>query len=96
MPKTIALERGLEDLARFLSARGYNTVIYDEEVQNADVVIYNRNAMDNYLTQLNTSFILDQGTTSTDNPGALLINAYNKTYNQILSMIERGLYSPLF
>ena len=96
MPKTIALERGLEELARFLSTRGYNTVIYDDRIENADVIIYNRNEMDNCLTQLNTNFIAQQGSPSANNTGALLINAHNKTYNQILYTIERGLYSPLF
>ena len=49
MPKTIALG-GPGRVGKIFIHQGYNTVIYDDRIENADVIIYNNNEMDHCLT----------------------------------------------
>lgn len=92
--KIIALERGLEELKQFLDERGYNTVYADEADTAVSVYIYQeQNALGQISlhSSLNNTTLTDQGSS-----GILLIQARDKTPEQVVAMIESRLYSPLF
>jgi hypothetical protein len=92
--KIIALERGLDELKQFLDERGYNTVYADEADTAVSVYIYQeQNALGQISlhSSLNNTTLTDQGSS-----GILLIQARDKTPEQVVAMIENRLYSPLF
>lgn len=92
--KTIALERGLEELKQALEEHGYNTVFADEIDTPVSVYIYQGqnssgqsglySSLDNYMQS------------ESESAGILLIQAKDKTPEQIMAMIENKVYSPLF
>ena len=94
--KVIALERGLEELKDSLERYGYQTVFADEITGWISAYIYQE---ENALAQpalhstLNNSL---SSAASLDNSGVLLIQARDKTPEQIIHMIENRIYSPLF
>jgi len=88
------LERGLDELKQFLDERGYNTVYADEADTAVSVYIYQeQNALGQISlhSSLNNTTLTDQGSS-----GILLIQARDKTPEQVVAMIENRLYSPLF
>ena len=92
--KIIALERGLEELKQYLDERGYNTVFADEADAAVSVYIYQeQNALENMNLNSSLSNITQSDQQS---PGILLIQARDKTPEQVVAMIENRLYSPLF
>lgn len=91
----IAIQRGLEDLKGVLEKHGH-TVFYIGENQIADAVLYNE--MDTYpYYEVNN---VPSATSSTADGnigyGALLLNVSNKSEDEILRVLERRLYSPIF
>lgn len=94
--KTIALERGLEPLKQILEEKGYHTVYEDEMDGWVSAYIYqdtNAIGQQSLHTTLNNSLMSN---TSEVNPGVLLIQAKDRTPEQIIYMIENRVYSPLF
>ena len=94
--KRQALERGLEDLKNALEERGYHTVFADEMNSYVSAYIYqeqNTLGQQNFHDSLNSSMMMN---TASPNYGVLLIQAKDKTPDQIISMIENRVYSPLF
>lgn len=92
--KIIALERDLGELKQFLDERGYSTVFADEADAAVSVYIYQeQNALGqmSYHSSLNNASLPDQ-----QSAGILLIQARDKTPEQVIAMIENRLYSPLF
>ena len=94
--KSIALERGLEALKQILEEKGYHTVFADEMDAWVSAYIYQDNnalGKQSLHSTLNNSFMSN----STEaNTGVLLIQAGDKTPEQIIYMIENRVYSPLF
>lgn len=92
----IALQRGLESLAEALQANGYETAYADTLHSPASVYIYQESANELHFTALSSQ--LDQGfpMTSSVYSGVFLINAKNKSTDEILYMIAHRCYSPLF
>ncbi|MGI6569821.1 MAG: YkuS family protein [Caldicoprobacterales bacterium] len=94
--KIIALERGLEELKPALEARGYKAVFADEIEGSISAYIYqgqNLLGQQSFHSALNNFLLTDSAERNT---GVLLIQAANKTVDQIISIIENRTYSPLF
>lgn len=92
--KTIALERGLEELKQALEERGYQTVYADAMDTPVSVYIYQeQHTLDqqSFHSSFNNSMV-----SGSNLPGILLIQAKDKTIEQVIAMIENRLYSPLF
>lgn len=91
----IAIQQGLDELKKELEARGYNT-FYIGENSAADAVIYNEKDKFPYY-EVNS---VSSGTMSSggDNIGfgTLLINATNKSTDDIIGILHSRTYSPLF
>lgn len=94
--KTVAIQRGLEKFIAPLKEKGFKTVFIE---QATDEPIYAylyledsfvSNEMLNW--QLNNSFI----SANTESNGVLLINAKSKTADDIIAILEKRTYSPLF
>ncbi len=91
----IAIQRGLEGLKGILEEKGHN-VFYIGEDMVADAVLYNE--MDTYpYYEVNN---IPSATSSTlggnTGYGALLVNVVNKSNEEILRILEKRLYSPMF
>lgn len=94
--KCIALERGLEPLKLILENKGYRTVFADEMDEWVSAYIYqDQNALgqQSLHSSLNNSLV---SSTNEAGSGVLLIQAGNRTPEQIIYMIESRVYSPLF
>ncbi len=94
--KIIALERGLEALKLILEEEGYHTVFADEMDTWVSAYIYHdNNALGKHSlhSSFNSSFMSNKVEANT---GVLLIQAGDKTPEQIIYMIENRVYSPLF
>lgn len=91
----IAIQRGLDDLKNVLERNGHN-VFYIGENQAADAVLYNE--LDTYpYYEVNNIPSATASTASGNNAfGALLVNVSNKSEEEILRILDRRLYSPIF
>lgn len=89
----IAVQRGLENLKKELENRGYE-VFYIGEHKTADAVLYNEVDTYPYYEVNNLSLAVSDDTNHAY--GALLLNVTNKSTEEILSILERRTYSPLF
>jgi hypothetical protein len=94
--KTIALEKGMDELKTALEQRGYRTVYEDEIASYVDAYLYTDPyvlGQQSFHASLNNSLL--SGTTA-ENASILLVNAKDKTPDEIIAMIENRVYSPLF
>ena len=91
----IAIERGMENLKQQLESRGYKC-FYIGEDHVADAIIYNDSMTQPYFEVNKTSMINVSGTYSSHSQGALLINAGNKSIDEITNILTSRTYSPLF
>jgi len=92
---TVALERGLDELKSYLDSQGYKTVYADEIDGYVSVYIYlDQNALGRQTLHAALDNSLMSGPASPGS-GILLINARNKTNEEIKYMIENRTYSPL-
>lgn len=91
----IAIQRGLENLKSVLENNGHN-VFYIGENQAADAVLYNE--MDTYPYYEVNNIPSATSSTAGGNSayGALLVNVSNKSEEEILRILNRRLYSPIF
>ncbi|HCJ56595.1 YkuS family protein [Lutispora sp.] len=90
----IAVEKGLERLKEQLESRGYEC-FYIGENHVADAVIYKDKDNHPYF-EVNKFSITNMLSSYSDSPhGALLINAGNKSIDEIVNILTRRTYSPL-
>lgn len=84
--KRVALQQGLENLGEELKSRGYEVVAYGDQ-GHIDAIVYS----DIYsgLSSVNNSA---EGNAY----GAILINANNKTVDEIVHIIDTRRYERLF
>ncbi len=82
----IAVENGLESIKSYFYKKGYNIV----ELNNShiDAVIY--------LRSINLSQSISNSMSSHNKVGILMINAYQKSNEEIERILKSRLYSPLF
>jgi protease II len=96
--KVIAVQRGLDYIKNQLNQLGYKVVFYEEANCPIDALIYLEENNDNTLLNIN-KYLSQQYTML--NPaynysGVILINAKDKSIDEIVQIIERRAYSPLF
>jgi hypothetical protein len=94
--KKIAFQRGLDQLKAALEQKGYDTVFEDEIDGYVTAYIYQDQhtlGEQTFHASLNGSLLSGP---APPNPGILLINAKNKSPEDIIAMIENRIYSPLF
>ncbi|HBG75444.1 YkuS family protein [Eubacteriales bacterium mix99] len=92
--QTIVLERGMEELKTILEQHGYHTIYEDEESDTATCYIYREQ---NPLSQKTfPSFRNMEELSASSASNILMIPAENKTPEEIITMIENRVYSPLF
>ena len=91
----IAFEKGLESLKHQLEERGYKC-FYIGEDGVADAIIYKDKDNHPYFQVNNSPQVTNVSNYGAGVTGALLINAENKTIDEIISILNRKTYSPLF
>lgn len=92
----IAIDKGLDDLKSILISRGYN-VIDIEKAKTADAILYKEKDRHPYY-EVNNIQSAVSSTDSDENTayGAILINVNGKTIDDIVSILNKRVYSPLF
>jgi len=91
----IAVERGLEDLKEQLESRGFEC-FYIGEGRVADAVIYKDRDSHPYFSVDNPALESRFNPANSTLPGVLLINAENKSLDDIIKILITRTYSPLF
>lgn len=91
----IAIQRGLDSLRGTLESRGHN-VFYIGEDQAADAVLYNEPDTYPYYDVNNIPSATASTAGGNTAYGALLVNVSNKSEDEILRILDRRVYSPLF
>ena len=87
---TIAISPGLSGMAAQLRERGYNVVEYGRYSFPIDALVYLGGAGDyNVFTDTHLR-------SASRHFGILMVNAENKTVDEVDSALKRRLYSPLF
>lgn len=92
----IAIEQGLDDLSARLRQRGYTIVSYPEYGGVVDAFIYKEEMtghIDGYQGILQDSL---ENYTNPNPHGILMVNANNKSFEQIEEILKKRIYSPLF
>lgn len=91
----IAVEKGLEDMKQQLESRGYEC-FYIGENYMADAIVYKDRVKHPYFGVNNRSMTNTATSSASEAHAALLINADNKSVDEIVDILERRTYSPLF
>ncbi len=91
MAKIVAVQRELENIRKELSSLGY-IVVDLKEGCSADVIVYIW--QDEKIPYMGIGLSLNIGLET--GKGALLVNARDKSIEEIERIIENKLYSPLF
>ncbi|HYE83091.1 MAG TPA: YkuS family protein [Clostridia bacterium] len=91
----IAIQRGMENIKVELENRGYK-VFYIGENKTADAVIYTEADAFPYYEVNNIPSAAASSIDGNTSYGALLVNATNKSMEDIIRIIEKRTYSPLF
>lgn len=94
MTRVIALEDGLDEIGEYLKKRGYITVSWGEPNTAVDAVVYTGRKLDNiYATSFNRVMDPLSGDTAEQFPcGVLLVNAQDKTAEEVYEIIKNRVY----
>jgi hypothetical protein len=91
----IAIQKGMDNLKNTLESKGHN-VFYIGENQIADAVLYNESDTFPYYDVNNIPSAASSSAGANSAYGALLVNASNKTEDEIVRILDSRTYSPLF
>jgi hypothetical protein len=91
----IAIQKDLEYLKSALQSRGHN-VFYIGENQNADAVLYSEMDTHPYYDVNNIPSVTSSSVAGNTAYGVLLVNVSNKTEDEVLRILDKRVYSPLF
>lgn len=100
MTRVIALEEGLDDIGEYLRSRGFQTVVWDDQSSMVDAIVYTGKKLreisneDKGYSPL-TSALVD------DSPdvkpfGVLLVNAQDRTPEEVYQIIKDRVYEHIF
>jgi hypothetical protein len=89
----VAVQKGLENLADQLRQMEFEVVVFGEYQHPIDAVVYSGGGFDSgSITNVNTS--ISAGTHG--HHGVLLVNASNKSAEEVARILRRRTYTPLF
>lgn len=91
----IAIQKGLESLRDSLISKGHH-VFYIGENQVADAVLYKDKDTHPYYEVNNIPSAASSSIGANTAYGALLVNVGNKTEEEVLRILDKRVYSPLF
>jgi hypothetical protein len=91
--KVVAIEDGLEDIGKYLSAMGYKTVAWGQTDSAVDAVVYTGKKLEDIYTSnaFTNAHSLDNKADELSY-GILLINAQGKTPEQVYKIIKNRVY----
>jgi hypothetical protein len=91
----IAVQKGLTEIKEKLIERGYDVVTLGEYNHPVDALVYVGRGID--MTHIpNSTMSLGMNYTGDKNLGTLLINASNKSIDELDRIIKKRTYTPLF
>lgn len=93
----VAVEDGLEQISEALRKLGYTIVSYPDYGGVVDAFVYKESISSHIEEYQNISQMNAMDEYNNINPhGVLIINANNKSINQIEQILKNRIYSPLF
>ncbi|NMA82666.1 MAG: hypothetical protein GX962_02235 [Epulopiscium sp.] len=95
----IGIQRGLDQLKEQLKERGYYIVEVDQYRHPIDAYVYTATQADGILENLavtNQVYTGPEPYDSQSSMGVLMVNAYNKTVEEIEQILRERVYTPLF
>ncbi|WHH59618.1 YkuS family protein [Petroclostridium sp. X23] len=91
----VAVQKGLENIKEKLREKGYDVVTFGEYNYPIDAVVYNGAGFEgSFVTNNNMPSL--SASTADRSYGVFLVNATNRTIEEIDHMLQRKVYSPLF
>ncbi len=91
----IAIQKGLEQLKGQLENRGHK-VSYIGDNKMVDAIVYRETNSYPYYEVNNVPSAFTSGFDNHAVYGALIVNAANKSLEEILEILDKRVYSPLF
>lgn len=96
----VAVQKGLESIKTQLREKGYDVVTFGEYNYPIDAVVYSGSGLEGSFIKNNNMPHLTAGTVDFGNMsrsyGVFLVNAMNRSVEEIDNMLKRKAYSPLF
>lgn len=94
MGRVVALEDGMEDIGEYLRSKGYVTVPWGEPNMAVDAVVYTGRKLDDiYAATFSRTIDPLQGGTNEEFPyGVLLVNAQDRTPEEVYEIIKNRVY----
>ncbi|MDF2839525.1 MAG: hypothetical protein K0Q99_296 [Clostridia bacterium] len=91
----IAIQKGLNKLKSTLESKGHNVFEIGDN-QNADAVLYSETDTHPYYDVNNIPSVTAASSVANVAYGVLLVNVSNKTEDEVLRILDKRVYSPLF
>ena len=92
----VALEEGLEDIEKYLREKGIHIVSLEDEQSPVDAIVYKgRSISEIQLDHLNNVSNSIDNYNGENSFGVLLVNAQNKTPQQVYEIIKNRAYEHL-
>ncbi|HHV19770.1 MAG TPA: hypothetical protein GXZ27_13200 [Thermoanaerobacterales bacterium] len=93
MSRVIALEEGLEEIGEFLKNRGFQVVAWGDQNFAVDAVVYMGRRLDEIQsTQFSPALESVYDYSGGQSYGVLLVNAQNRTPQEIYEIIKNRVY----
>jgi hypothetical protein len=93
MSRVIALEEGLEDIGEFLRNKGFQVIAWGDQNSPIDAVVYIGRRLDEIqATQFPSAMESLYDYTGGDSYGVLLVNAQNRTPQEVYEIIKNRVY----
>lgn len=93
MLQTIAYQKGLETLADTLQQKGFQLISFQADSIGYDTLLYYEDQNHLFFQQFTKSVIHHS---TSNNSGALLINVCNLSAEEVVNILSRRTYTPLF
>ncbi len=94
-PLVVAVDERLKEIKEGLEKRGYQVISLIENVP-VDAIVYYQDGQYKQNTGVGMSYSSQLFQMENSSNGVFLINAYNKSLEEIDQMLQNRTYSPLF
>lgn len=89
--KTVALEEGLEDIREYLQDKGFQVVDWGKDQLVVDALVYKNRSLSEIQIEHVTSAVPVNFAVN-NSTGVLLVNAQNKTPEEVYEIIKNRVY----
>jgi len=97
MSRVVALEQGLEHIGEYLKSKGYTVVPWGRSPVAVDAVVYTGRKLDDIYSNafIQTEDYISGSIREDAHFGVLLVNAQNKTPEQVYEILKNRVYENI-